>query len=102
MEMNRTVAAFSALAQTTRLQALRFLVGRNGEPVRASDIAVAVGVPANTMSTHLAVLQRAGLIRSTRNGRENLYGADPVAIRELLGAMNEMVLPLADPPALPT
>ncbi len=84
--------AFSALAQATRLRTLQLLVSRGGEDVRASDIANAIGVPANTMSTHLAILARAGLVKSIRNGREVLYRADDATVRDLLGFAGKTIL----------
>lgn len=93
MEMNRAVVAFSALAQATRLRTLQLLVERNGEGVRASDIAIALEIPPNTMSTHLAILSRAGLVKSVKNGREVVYSADAEAVDDLLGFAGDTILP---------
>ncbi|KQN02399.1 hypothetical protein ASE82_08565 [Sphingomonas sp. Leaf230] len=93
MELDRAVVAFAALAQATRLRTLQLLVGHDGREVRASDIAAALEVPSNTMSTHLAILNRAGLVKSVRNGREVLYSADPKAVHDLLGFAGETILP---------
>ncbi|MFN7104946.1 MAG: ArsR/SmtB family transcription factor, partial [Pseudorhizobium sp.] len=41
-------------------------------------------VPANTMSAHLGVLSRAGLIRSQRHSRSIVYRADLDRLRELV------------------
>lgn len=93
MEFDHAVAAFAALAQATRLRTLQLLVERNGAAVRASDIAIALGVPTNTMSTHLAILNRAGLVKSVRNGREVMYSADAGTASELLGFAGKTILP---------
>lgn len=93
MEMNRAVNAFAALAQATRLRTLQLLVDRDGRSVRAGEIAEALSIPTNTMSTHLAILGRAGLVTSTRNGREVLYAADPATVLRLLGFAKTTVLP---------
>ena len=93
MELDRAVVAFAALAQATRLRTLQLLVDRNGDGVRASDIALALGVPTNTMSTHLAILSRAGLVTSARNGREIMYSADAVTVHDLLGFAGDTILP---------
>ena len=50
----------------------------------AGDLAEQVGVPANTMSTHLAILARAGQVRSDRQGRTINYAADLKGIRSLM------------------
>ena len=39
----------------------------------AGDIAVALKVAPSTLSFHLAALEQAGLIRSTRQGRQIIY-----------------------------
>ncbi len=93
MEMNRAVIAFAALAQATRLRTLQLLVGRDGRSVRAGEIAEALSIPTNTMSTHLAILGRAGLVKSKRNGREVLYAADPATVSRLLGFAETTLLP---------
>ena len=54
------------------------------EGIAAGDLAEQVGVPANTMSTHLAILARAGLVRSDRQGRTINYAADLEGIRSLV------------------
>ncbi|QCB43327.1 ArsR family transcriptional regulator [Sphingomonas sp. PAMC26645] len=92
MELDRAVVAFAALAQSTRLRTVQFLVGHDGREVRASDIAAALEIPSNTMSTHLAILSRAGLVQSVRNGREVLYSADRKAVSELLGLAGDTIL----------
>jgi DNA-binding transcriptional ArsR family regulator len=39
-------------------------------------IADTIGAPHNTLSTHLAILVRAGLLRSSREGRTIIYRSD--------------------------
>ena len=36
-----------------------------------------------TMSAHLAILSRAGLITSVKTGRQIIYNAEPAAVRDL-------------------
>lgn len=83
------VAAFGALGQETRLRVFRHLVqaGANGSP--AGKIADQLGVLPNTLSTHLALLADAGLIRRQRDGRSIRYAADYAGIRRLLGYLME-------------
>jgi DNA-binding transcriptional ArsR family regulator len=50
----------------------------------AGDIAEQLKVPANTMSSHLAVLSRAGLVASCKHGRSVVYAIDVVGTRKLL------------------
>ena len=87
MEADKVVQALSALAQPTRLGVFRLLMkaGLNGLP--AGAIADAAGVPSNTMSAHLAVLARAGLVTSRRQSRSIIYTANLEETRDLLSCL---------------
>lgn len=65
-------AAFKALAHLTRLQVFFFLV-RNGGEVAAGDISEAVAVSGPTLSHHLDLLRRAGLVASRKEERYVYY-----------------------------
>ena len=80
---NGAIDAFNALAQPTRLGAFRLLVTREPEGLPAGEIARLLNVPHNTMSTHLSVLARAGLIRSDRQSRSIIYRAELEQVRAL-------------------
>ena len=60
--------AFKALAHLTRLQVF-FLLVRSGKQVSVGEIQEALEVPAPTLSHHLDILRRAGLVRSRRQER---------------------------------
>jgi ArsR family transcriptional regulator, arsenate/arsenite/antimonite-responsive transcriptional repressor / arsenate reductase (thioredoxin) len=70
-------AVFAALSQETRLEVYRLLVRYQPFGLAAGDIARLVAVPHNTLSTHLATLQNAGLVRSRREGRSIIFAAAP-------------------------
>jgi DNA-binding transcriptional ArsR family regulator len=89
MEVSEATEAFGALAQPTRLSVVRLLVKAGGEGMPAGDIGTALGVKANTMSANLAVLSRAGLVRSAREGRVIRSFADMDGIGLLLGFLLE-------------
>ncbi len=76
MESESAVLALAALAQSTRLDVFRLLVKEEPDGLAAGDIAKAMAVPQNTMSAHLAVLARAGLVTARRIGRSIVYRAD--------------------------
>ncbi|MNJ21620.1 Helix-turn-helix domain protein [compost metagenome] len=76
MEPEAATLALAALAQPTRLAAFRLLVRHEPEGLPAGKVAEALAAPANTMSAHLGVLSRAGLIRSERRSRSIIYRAD--------------------------
>lgn len=76
-------AAFKALAHFTRLQVFFFLVRAQHE-VAAGQIQGALGVPAPTLSHHLDVLTRAGLIRRRRQERYVYYAIRPEMVIDLV------------------
>jgi len=83
MDSIEVIAALSALAQTTRLDTFRLLVGREPHGVAAGDLARLIEVPQNTMSTHLAILARAGLIVGERHSRSIVYCANLERFRQV-------------------
>jgi DNA-binding transcriptional ArsR family regulator len=89
MESETAINAFSALAQPTRLAVLKLLVRAGPNGVAAGDIARAVEAPASTMSTHLAVLARAGLITSRRESRTIYYATDMSSLSALISYLIE-------------
>jgi len=89
MDISTAVAALSALAQDTRLGAFRLLARATPEGMPAGDIARALGVPTNTLSSHLGLLAQAGLVTSQRRGRSIIYHAD-------IGGMTRLVSFLTD------
>ena len=83
MDAKKAQAAFTALAQPTRLKAFRRLVAAHPQGLPAGAIAEFCKVPHNTMSTHLAALRRGGLIKVARQGRSMNYRADLDGLRGL-------------------
>lgn len=79
-----TVTALGSLGQPTRLAVLRKLLKVHPDGLNAGDIARMCEVPHNTMSAHLAVLSRAGLVLVERQGRVMNYRADLGGFRELV------------------
>src|SRR3974390_1665095 len=73
-----------SLAQPTRLAAFRRLLAAHPASVPAGELARACNAPHNTMSTHLGVLTRSGLVRVERDGRTMNYRADLKAFRGLI------------------
>jgi len=51
--------------------------------IPAGELARMLDVPQNTMSAHLAILSRAGLIKGERQSRSIIYRADLDRFREL-------------------
>ena len=80
----RAIEGLGSLAQPTRLNALRHLLEVHPGSLPAGEIAKRCAVPHNTMSAHLGVLNRAGLIAVERSGRSMNYCVDLSGYRGLL------------------
>lgn len=104
MENNDAIATLSALAQGTRLETFRLLVNREPGGIAAGELARLLDVPQNTMSAHLSVLARAGLVRGERHSRTIIYHAELSTLRDLTlfllqdccGGRPEVCAPLID------
>jgi arsenate reductase len=89
MDKTACLDALAALAQETRLDIFRLLTRAEPAGMHAGAIADAVGGRQNTVSTNLAILARAGLIRSVREGRSIRYFADLDGMSRLLAFLME-------------
>jgi ArsR family transcriptional regulator len=89
MEIKNAVAALAALAQESRLATFRLLIQAGDDGLPAGRIAEAIGIPHNTLSSHLGTLSNSGLLRSRREGRRIIYTVDFDAARRLLGFLLE-------------
>ncbi|MFD2649184.1 ArsR/SmtB family transcription factor [Devosia albogilva] len=83
MESTHAIEVFAALSQSTRLYTFRLLMEHEPEGLPAGEIARRLEVPQNTMSSHLGVLTRAGLIESERHSRSIVYRAVVDRVREI-------------------
>jgi arsenate reductase len=83
------IEGFGSLAQPTRLAAVRHLLAVHPQSLPAGEIARLCEVPHNTMSTHLGILSRAGLIAVEKDGRSMNYRADVTGFRGLLRFLSQ-------------
>jgi ArsR family transcriptional regulator len=84
MEIETAIDAFGALAQESRLKVFRLLVQAGSNGMAAGDIARTVGIPHNTLSSHLAILSRSKLVASRKQARSIIYAVDLEGTRALL------------------
>lgn len=89
MELKEAASALGALAQESRLAVFRLLVQRGPRGLAAGQIAERLGIPAPTLSFHLAQLSHAGLVGSRREGRSIIYAADYAGMQGLMSYLNE-------------
>lgn len=89
MESNTAIEALGALAQETRLAVFRLLVKAGAPGMTAGTIARTLEVAPSTLSSHLGILERAGLLQSWRVQRQIFYAADYGGVRALLAFLTE-------------
>lgn len=89
MDQERAIETFTAMAQESRLAIYRLLVREapNGLPV--GEISRRLEIVASTLSGHLGVLKRTGLLKATRHQREIHYAANLDAMGDLVRFMLE-------------
>jgi DNA-binding transcriptional ArsR family regulator len=79
---------FAALGDKTRLALVTKLCG--GELRSISDLTQGSRLTRQAVTKHLRVLQKAGLVRCSRRGRESLFALDPEPVRELEDYLNSV------------
>lgn len=89
MEAREMAALMGALAQETRLDVLRLLLAEGASGLPAGEVAARLGVVRNTLSFHLAAMERAGLLVATRRGRSILYAVRVARVREFVVFLTE-------------
>jgi arsenate reductase len=78
------VAAFSALAQETRLEIMRIVVERGAGGIRAGEIGERLKMPSATLAFHLNQLRHANLVTATRQSRLIIYAAKSSTMQGLI------------------
>lgn len=89
MTTTEAIAALGALAHEHRLALYRLLVSRGPQGLAAGTIAAKLGVAPSSLTFHLQNLQRSGLVRQRREGRQLIYAADFGVMSTLLGYLTE-------------
>ena len=89
MESLSAIEALSALAHETRLAVFRLLIRQGPDGLPAGSIAERLDVQPSTLSSHLGILTRAGLLRARRQQRQIIYKADIEGTRSLLQFLTE-------------
>ena len=89
MQVDQIIRALGALAQEHRLAVFRLLVEAGPAGIAAGALAETLGVPASSMSFHLAQLSAAGLVTQRRVSRSIFYAADYPAMNGLIAYLSE-------------
>ena len=85
METLTAAELLAALGHESRLSIYRALVEAGPRGLHAGAIGERLGLPAPTLSFHLAHLSRVGLARRRQEGRFVIYAADFPVMSDLLG-----------------
>jgi DNA-binding transcriptional ArsR family regulator len=78
--MDRLGTVLAAMADPTRRAIVDRLVRG---PARVTDVAEPFAMSLNAVSKHIKVLEKAGLIRRVRQGREHTLELDPAPLQEV-------------------
>lgn len=89
MESKDALACLSALAQEHRLTLFRLLVEAGAEGMTVGELAVAAGLAGATLTNHLHVLRRAGMVSDERRGRVIQCRANYPQMNKLLDFLTE-------------
>jgi DNA-binding transcriptional ArsR family regulator len=81
MVQARQDAVWVALSDPTRRAILERLTDG---PTRVTDVAAPFAMSLNGVSKHIKVLEQAGLVRRTRQGREHTLELDPEPLAEVV------------------
>lgn len=89
MDQKQAIENFSALAQDTRLAIFRLLVRKEPLGLPVGEISRQLAIVPSTLSGHLGILKRSGLLKSTRHQREIHYAVNINAMGDLVRFMLE-------------
>jgi DNA-binding transcriptional ArsR family regulator len=89
MRSREIVRALGSLAHEHRLRIYRLLVRQGPEGLAAGAIGTRVGLAPSSLTFHLQSLQRAGLIRQARAGRQLFYSADYAAMNGIVSYLTD-------------
>ncbi|MCW8808727.1 MAG: metalloregulator ArsR/SmtB family transcription factor [Rhodanobacter sp.] len=83
------LACLGALAQEHRLNLFRLLVQAGDEGMAVGELAQATGLAGATLTNHLNILRRAGMVSDERRGRVIQCRASYLQMNELLGFLTD-------------
>jgi ArsR family transcriptional regulator len=89
MESNTALTCLAALAQEHRLRLFRLLVQAGDAGMAVGELAAATGLAGATLSNHLNILRRAGLVSDQRRGRVIQCRAQYTQMNDLLAFLTE-------------
>lgn len=79
--LSTTADVFNAIAEPRRRQIVDVLARRGAQPV--GSLAVTLGLPQPTVSKHLRVLRKVGVVAEVRQGRQRVYHLEPETLKSV-------------------
>lgn len=89
MKLIDALTCLNALAQEHRLKLYRLLVQAGEEGMAVGELAAATGLAGATLTNHLHILRRAGMVSDERRGRVIQCRANYPQMNALLGFLTE-------------
>ncbi|HEY8681741.1 MAG TPA: metalloregulator ArsR/SmtB family transcription factor [Rhodanobacter sp.] len=89
MKSTDALGCLNALAQEHRLNLFRLLVQAGAEGMAVGELAAATGLAGATLTSHLHILRRAGMVSDERRGRVIQCSANYLRMNALLGFLTE-------------
>ena len=101
MELNQAARCLEKLGNPIRLGIFRLLVRAGNDGLSVGEIQDHLGVPASTLSHHVAHLVNVGLVAQERQGRQLICRPDFTLMDGLIDFLTAECCMLADKPAAP-
>ncbi|HEV2681933.1 MAG TPA: metalloregulator ArsR/SmtB family transcription factor [Rhodanobacter sp.] len=89
MKSTAALICLNALAQEHRLNLYRLLVQAGEEGMAVGELAAATGLAGATLTSHLHILRRAGMVSDERRGRVIQCRANYQQMNDLLGFLTD-------------
>lgn len=89
MDHEQVALSLAELGNSHRLSVFRFLVKAGHDGASVGEIQKALGIPASTLSHHLARMVRVGLIRQEKHSRTIVCIPEYEHLESLIGFLQE-------------
>lgn len=85
----RAALMLAALGNENRLRIYRLLMRAGADGLNVGDVQEQLGIPASTLSHHIAALRQADLVEQRREGRAIINSANYAKMDQLLNYLTE-------------
>ncbi|GHA53121.1 hypothetical protein GCM10008927_18650 [Amylibacter ulvae] len=89
--IDKTAQVFHALSHPRRVMILRCLMGRSNEPIAVGALQRETKIPAASLTHHLQIMERSGVLVQKTKGRFTLYTLDAKILARVLGHVQNQI-----------